>query len=197
MPDIPSTTQNSFVKVTPTNEALIKGIVNYGGVPAVSSAIAQILGENVNNYSFDNINLRISYKIPNTIISYTNFTGASVLMGEKFATAEEACTYAQKKLGYPSSKIDPVNENGQTICYLGDSGDSLPLIGYPEVKENPEEYLLYSTIAAQIQTNAATGDADANAFIADVCNPLNWSESEYPLDIQAIKAQLETNAPKD
>lgn len=193
MPDIPSSTQNSFAKITPTNAALVAGIENFGLIPAVLSAINKLIGDV--SWQDDKSNKRIKYMKVEPVPVYTD--------GYQRTYSDGAtCLYAyMADSGFVAGgeiQVNPDNHNvdvtgkHEIYGYIQDFSCS-----YSTENKKVEKYLLYSEVAAQIQTNAATGDADANTFIADVCNPLNWTESDYPLDMQSIKDQLEANAPKE
>lgn len=195
MPDIPSSTQNSFAKVTPTNEALVKGIVKFSiQIPAITNAITQLIGDI--DWKDDAINQRVIYKKEKIDKGWTNASYSSQVT---YPTKEEACKAIQNLGGgFKNYEFQGVND---TTCYYLFTPTNETRSSTIAWTENNiglvDEYLTYAEIATQIQTNAATGDADANAFIADVCNPLNWTESDYPLDMQSIKDQLEAKAPKE
>lgn len=186
----------SYAVVAPTAQALARGIVKFGAVAAVTTAIDYLL-DGV-DWVLDPANNRVKYFIPGGSLYYTTF--ADIDPAKTYTTLDLLCRAALSAAKVKYAQFNPVSyQTSATYCrvyYESGGYDTVPF-GTIEGGQQQEASLPYDTVAAEIARKAAAGDAAANEFVADVANPNNWDETgenAYPVPTTPIRDQLDNNA---
>lgn len=214
-----SKTINSFAKVTPTGSQIAKGIVKFGSVAAVVTAIDMLLGGI--DWVLDPANNSVIYQLPCTAGSSAACIPHAVWVKSGYGMTHLA-TYPQSKIDTSpivqptyqkacESAVTPVTillslsvlADGRVQCNMKDqsygTASSFIVVQVSIAGGATEEKRLsYDAVGNQIAANAAAGDPAANNMVADVANPNSWeSDNEYPIPVTNVNQQLAANAKED
>lgn len=186
--------KNSTAKITPPASSVAKVLARGAAGYALSVAVEQLLGSV--DWVLDPANNRIKYwEHAEGAIKYGNNAFGY------FSTAQQYCEarLAKVKVQYPNSELKRVEIKSATygICWMTTYSRTTQ-IDFPfdivDTGEKEEKSIPLPTVAQQVISNAASGDASAQqAIVAAAQDIINEAETDQS-KARPIVNQLESNA---
>lgn len=181
--------KESSVKITPTATSVAKVLGRGAAGYALSVAVEQLLGSV--DWVLDPANNQIRYKVPGDTWYYVPAYGQSI----GGYTLQDACDAVAKKRWSPLNVKGTWNASSQSCAVSGEKYETLPY-GFSNIAEteSEEKTIPLETVAQQVISNAAAGDAAAQQATTAAAADIVAEAEKDDAKARPIASQAEANA---